>query len=279
MENLMSLLAMNFFRNALLASLLASITCGIIGTYIVSRRIVFISGGITHASFGGIGMGYYMGFDPILGAVMFGIFSALGIEFFTRKADLREDSAIAMLWALGMALGIIFIFLTPGYAPNLMSYLFGNILTVSLTDILFLTLLTLGIGAFFILFYRMILFISFDEEYALTNNTPVRLFNMILICLVALTIVLNIRVVGIILVMSLLTIPQAISNLFTRYFHKMIFLSIFFGFVGSISGLVFSYVYDIPSGAAIIFALVLMYGIAKLFFIVRKSFTQKQHAL
>ncbi|MCX6220720.1 MAG: metal ABC transporter permease [Bacteroidia bacterium] len=279
MENLMSLLAMNFFRNALIASLLASITCGIIGTYIVSRRIVFISGGITHASFGGIGMGYYMGFDPILGAVLFGIFSALGIEFFTRKADLREDSAIAMLWALGMALGIIFIFLTPGYAPNLMSYLFGNILTVSLTDILFLTFLTLGIGAFFILFYRMILFISFDEEYALTNNTPVRLFNMILICLVALTIVLNIRVVGIILVMSLLTIPQAISNLFTRYFHKMIFLSIFFGFVGSISGLVFSYVYDIPSGAAIIFALVLMYGIAKLFFIARKSFTKKQHAL
>ena len=279
MENLMSLLAMNFFRNALLASLLASITCGIIGTYIVSRRIVFISGGITHASFGGIGMGYYMGFDPILGAVLFGIFSALGIEFFTRKADLREDSAIAMLWAFGMALGIIFIFLTPGYAPNLMSYLFWNILTVSLTDILFLTFLTLGIGAFFILFYRMILFISFDEEYALTNNTPVRLFNMILICLVALTIVLNIRVVGIILVMSLLTIPQAISNLFTRYFHKMIFFSIFFGFVGSISGLVFSYVYDIPSGAAIIFALVLMYGIAKLFFIARKSFTKKQHAL
>jgi zinc transport system permease protein len=271
MDNLMSLMSMEFFRNALLASLLASITCGIIGTYIVSRRIVFISGGITHASFGGIGMGYYLGFDPIFGAVLFGIFSALGIEFFTRKADLREDSAIAMLWALGMALGIIFIFLTPGYAPNLMSYLFGNILTVSYTDLIFLTLLTIGIAAFFILFYRMILFISFDEEYALTNNTPVRLFNMILICLVALTIVLNIRVVGIILVMSLLTIPQAISNLFTRYFHKMIFLSIHFGFVGSLSGLIFSYIYDIPSGAAIIFALVLMYGIAKIYFVTRKA--------
>ncbi len=267
----MSLLGMDFFRNALLASLLASITCGIIGTYIVSRRIVFVSGGITHASFGGIGMGYYLGFDPILGAVLFGIMSALGIEFFTKKADLREDSAIAMLWALGMALGIIFIFLTPGYAPNLMSYLFGNILTVSLTDLIFLTLLTIGIGTFFILFYRMILFISFDEEYALTNNTPVRLFNMILICLVALTIVLNIRVVGIILVMSLLTIPQAISNLFTRYFHKMIFYSMFFGFVGSLAGLIFSYVYDIPSGAAIIFALVLMYGVAKIYFVSRKA--------
>ena len=274
MENLMSLLEMSFFRNALLASLLASITCGIIGTYIVSRRIVFISGGITHASFGGIGMGYYMGFDPILGAVFFGIFSALGIEFFTRKADLREDSAIAMLWALGMALGIIFIFLTPGYAPNLMSYLFGNILTVSLTDLIFLILLTVGISAFFILFYRMILFISFDEEYALTNNTPVRLFNIILICLVALTIVLNIRVVGIILVMSLLTIPQAISNHYTRHFHIMIFLSILFGFLGSLAGLIFSYVYDIPSGAAIIFALVLMYGVIKMYFVIRKSLTK-----
>jgi len=274
MENLMSLLAMNFFRNALLASLLASITCGIIGTYIVSRRIVFISGGITHASFGGIGMGYYLGFDPILGAVMFGIFSALGIEFFTRKADLREDSAIAMLWALGMALGIIFIFLTPGYAPNLMSYLFGNILTVSLTDLVLLSGLTLVIASFFLLFYRMILFISFDEEFALTNNTPVRLFNMILICLVALTIVLNIRVVGIILVMSLLTIPQAISNLFTRYFHKMIYLSIFFGFVGSMAGLIFSYLYDIPSGAAIIFSLVLMYGVVKMYFVAHKAMAQ-----
>ena len=271
MDNLASLLAMNFFRNALLASLLASVACGIIGTYIVSRRIVFISGGITHASFGGIGLGYYMGFDPILGAVIFGIFSALGIEFFTKKADLREDSAIAMLWALGMALGIIFIYLTPGYAPNLMSYLFGNILTVSQTDLLFLSLLTAGIIAFFLLFYRLILFISFDEQFALTNNSPVRLFNMILICLVALTIVLNIRVVGIILVMSLLTIPQAISNLFTRHFHRMIFYSIFFGFAGSMAGLIFSYIYDIPSGAAIIFALVLMYSLIKLWFVARKA--------
>ena len=131
MENLIALFNFGFFRNAFFAAFIASVTCGIIGTYIVSRRIVFISGGITHASFGGIGMGYYFGFDPILGAIAFGILSALGIEFFTKKADLREDSAIAMLWSLGMALGVIFIFLTPGYAPNLMSYLFGNILTVS----------------------------------------------------------------------------------------------------------------------------------------------------
>lgn len=267
MENLIALFNFGFFRNAFLAALVASITCGIIGTYIVSRRIVFISGGITHASFGGIGMGYYFGFDPILGAIAFGILSALGIEFFTKRADLREDSAIAMLWSLGMALGVIFIFLTPGYAPNLMSYLFGNILTVSNGDLIYLFILAVFVIGFFLTFYRMIIFVSFDEEFALTNNAPVRLFNALLISLVALTIVLNIRVVGIILVMSLLTIPQAIANLFTKRFDIMMIYSILFGFVGSIAGLAFSYIYDIPSGAAIIFTLVVLYGIIKTAFL------------
>jgi len=263
MENLIALFNFGFFRNAFIAAFAASITCGIIGAYIVSRRIVFISGGITHASFGGIGMGYYFGFDPILGAVAFGILSALGIEFFTKRADLREDSAIAMLWSLGMALGVIFIFLTPGYAPNLMSYLFGNILTVSKGDLIYLFILAVFVIGFFLIFYRMIIFVSFDEEFALTNNAPVRLFNALLISLVALTIVLNIRVVGIILVMSLLTIPQAIANLFTKRFDIMMIYSILFGFLGSITGLTFSYIYDIPSGAAIIFTLVVLYGLIK----------------
>jgi len=267
MHNLIALLNFEFFRNAFLAAFMASLTCGIIGTYIVSRRIVFISGGITHASFGGIGMGYYFGFDPILGAIGFGILSALGIELFTKKADLREDSAIAMLWSLGMALGVIFIFITPGYAPNLMSYLFGNILTVSKGDLLYLLFLSIFVISFFLVFYRMIIFVSFDEEFALTNNAPVRLFNSLLISLVALTIVLNIRVVGIILVMSLLTIPQAIANLFTKRFDLMMIYSIVFGFLGSVAGLAFSYLYDIPSGAAIIFTLVVLYGIIKAIFL------------
>ena len=268
MENLIALFNFGFFRNAFIAAFFASITCGIIGRYIVSRRIVFISGGITHASFGGIGMGYYFGFNPILGAVVFGILSALGIEFFTKRADLREDSAIAILWSLGMALGVIFIFLTPGYAPNLMSYLFGNILTVSKEDLIYLLLLAIFVIGVFLVFYRMIIFVSFDEEFALTNNAPVRLFNALLISLVALTIVLNIRVVGIILVMSLLTIPQAIANLFTKRFDYMMFYSIGFGFLGSVTGLSFSYIYDIPSGAAIIFSLVVLYGLFKAGFVV-----------
>ena len=123
---MIELLSYEFFRNALLAALLAAVSCGIVGTYIVSKRIVFISGGITHASFGGIGMGYYFGINPILGAAVFAVLSALGIEYSSRKNDIREDSAIAILWALGMAVGVIFIFITPGYAPNLMSYLFGT---------------------------------------------------------------------------------------------------------------------------------------------------------
>ena len=138
-----------FFQKSLLAALLASISCGIIGTYIVSKRIVFISGGITHASFGGIGIGYFLGINPIFGALVFGLLSALGIEFFTKKSEIRSDSAIAILWALGMALGIIFIYLTPGYAPNLMSYLFGSILTVTNLDLIFLLINTLIILLFF----------------------------------------------------------------------------------------------------------------------------------
>lgn len=268
MENLFALFNFGFFRNAFLAAFIASVTCGIIGTYIVSRRIVFISGGITHASFGGIGMGYYFGFNPIAGAIAFGILSALGIEFFTKRANLREDSAIAMLWSLGMALGVIFIFLTPGYAPNLMSYLFGNILTVSKNELIYLLILAVFIIGFFLIFYRMIIFVSFDEEFALTNNAPVRLFNALLISLVALTIVLNIRVVGIILVMSLLTIPQAIANLFTKRFDIMMIYSIVFGFLGSLTGLTLSYIYDIPSGAAIIFTLVVLYGLIKIIFLI-----------
>jgi len=264
MDNLISIFHFGFFQNAFWAALMASITCGLVGTYIVSRRIVFISGGITHASFGGIGLGYFLGINPILGALIFGVLSALGIEFFTRKADVREDSAIAMLWAFGMATGIIFVYLTPGYAPNLMSYLFGNILTVSHANLLFMGLIALVVIGFFIAFFRMILFVSFDEEFALTNNAPVRLFNLVLISLVALTIVMNIRVVGIILVMSLLTIPQAISNIFTRDFGTMMILSVIFAFIGSMAGLLFSYSFNIPSGASIIFALVILFGILKL---------------
>lgn len=140
--NILELLNYAFFRNALLGSLFASIACGIIGTYVVTRRLVFISGGITHASFGGLGIGFYFGLNPIFSAMVFSVFSAFGIQWLSRKQGVREDSAIAVFWSLGMAVGIMLTFLTPGYAPNLSEYLFGNILTVTRTDIVSLVILS-----------------------------------------------------------------------------------------------------------------------------------------
>jgi zinc transport system permease protein len=275
MEQFIQLLHYQFFINAVYASILTSISCGIIGTYIVSKRIVFISGGITHASFGGIGLGYFFGFSPILGATIFSILSALGIEFMSKKTDVREDSAIAILWSFGMAVGVIFIFLTPGYSANLMSYLFGNILTVSGLNLLLLFILSVVIIIVFLVLYKTILFVSFDEQYARAIRLPVETINYLLITLIALTIVLNIRVAGIILVISLLTIPQTIANIFSKNFKTIIFLSIAIGFVGSMMGLILSYFLNIPSGASIIFFFVLLFIIAKIIKIIQTSIIYK----
>lgn len=248
----------------MLAAFFAAISCGIIGTYIVSRRIVFISGGITHASFGGIGIGYYFGINPILGAAVFAVLSALGIEYTSRKTEVREDSAIAILWALGMAIGVIFIFITPGYAPNLMSYLFGNILTVTSTDLYLLAGLTAIIGLFYTVQFKNILYIAFDEEFARARRLPVNMIKYVMISLIALTIVFNIRVVGIILVISLLTIPQTIANMFVKRFLGIMVFAVIIALAGTISGLILSYLFDIPSGAAIIFFLVILFFVARL---------------
>ncbi len=276
---LSELLEYKFIVNSLLAGILASVTCGIIGTYIVTRRMVFLSGGITHSSFGGIGLGYYLGFNPIIGAAVFGILSALGIEFISKRSNIREDSAIGILWSFGMAVGIMFVFLTPGYAPNLMSYLFGSILTVSALDIILMSALAMILVLFFVLFYRVILFVSYDQEYAKTHKIAVSLINYILIALVALTIVLNIKVVGIILVISLLTIPQSIANLFTKNFKNIIILSIVIGLAGAFLGLVISYKINIPSGASIIFSLVMIFITAKFFRFVKRKLSLKNQNL
>lgn len=270
MNGIIEIFGYQYFVNALLASLLTAVSCGIIGSYIVSKRMVFVAGGITHSSFGGIGIAYYFGLNPILGASVFALLSGLGIERFTKKADIRNDSVIAILWSLGMAIGIIFIYLTPGYAPNLMSYLFGNILTVNSTDILFLFALSVVILLFFGFFFKKILFISFDEEFAKSQNIRVELFNYVLMILVALTIVLNIKIVGIILLISLLTVPQNTANLFTKNFKKIIFYSIIIAFLGSASGLIISYFLNIPSGATIIFNLILIYILIRIIKIIFK---------
>jgi len=266
---MLELLKYDFFIHALLASVFTAITCGIIGTYIVSRRIVFISGGISHTSFGGVGIGYYLGINPIIGAAVFAVLAGLGIEILSRKSVWREDSLIGMMWSFGMAVGIIFIFLTSGYAPNLMTYLFGNILTVSPLDILLMAGLSLLIAAVFLLLFKEILFLSFDKEYAETQGIPVSFISYLLISLVALTIVINIRVVGIILVISMLTIPQAAANLVSENFRHIIFYSIGFAFLASVSGLIISYTLNIPSGAVIIFCSIIILGVLKLIVYIR----------
>jgi len=264
MDSLIELFGYSFFQNAILAALFTSISCGIVGAYIVAKRIVFISGGITHASFGGIGIGYFFGFSPLLGAMLFSVMSALGIEYLSKKSEIREDSVIAILWSLGMAIGIIFIFLTPGYSTNLMSYLFGNILTVSKLNIYLLGSLCIVLVGIFYFMYKTILFVAFDEEFARAIKLPVEFTNYLMITLVALTIVLNIRVVGIILVISLLTIPQTIAGIYSKDFKKIILLSIIIGFAGSFFGLLISYYFNIPSGATIIFFMVVLFILAKI---------------
>ncbi len=261
---MLELFGYRFFTHALLAAFFASITCGFIGTYIVTRRLVFISGGISHASFGGVGAAYYFGYDPIIGAAVFSVLSAVGIEAFSRKSTLRKDTLIGILWSFGMALGVIFVYITPGYAANLMTYLFGNILTVTTLNLYLMAGLTLAIIFFFGLLFKEILFIAFDEDYSRTQGMPVKTINYLLLGLAALTIVINIRVVGIILVISLLTIPQATANLVSKNFKSIIFYSIGFGFISSLAGLLLSYKFNIPSGATIIFCSIFIFLLTRL---------------
>jgi zinc transport system permease protein len=259
----MDLLQYSFFQHALWGSLLTAIACGLVGTYIVSRRLVFISGGITHASFGGLGLGFYLGMNPILMALVFSVLSAFGVEWISRSQDIREDSAIAGVWSLGMALGVIFIFLTPGYAPNLSAYLFGNILTISTTDLWGMGILALLLVALFGLFLREIVYVAFDRNFELTQGMPVRLIEYAMMFCIAVTIVLAIRLVGIMLLMSLLTLPQITINLLTSDFKKIMLGSIALGFLGCIVGLFLSYYLNVPSGAFIILVLVLSFLIVK----------------
>lgn len=251
------ILTYDFMQRALLASLLSGISCGIVGSYIVSRRMVFLSGGITHASFGGLGIALYGGFSPTLGAMLAAILSALGIEFASRRVKLREDSAIGIIWSLGMALGALFVSLRPGYASDLTSYLFGNILLVDRSDIALLALLTaiIVIGAITLL--RRIMYITFDEDYARSQGMNVTLISYVMAVVVALAIVLSIKVMGIILLMSLLTLPTVIANTLTKDFSKIALLSAIIGVVGNIVGFVLSYNFDLPTGSCIIFTLTL----------------------
>lgn len=265
MNALWDLFSDGFFLRALTAAALISLICGFVGTWVVSRRMTFIAGGVSHASFGGIGFGYWAGLPPVISAAVFGLFAALSVQWLQRRDNLRSDATIGIIWAAGMAVGILFLALTPGYTPNLMSYLFGNILTISETDLILMGVVAAVTILFFTGFLRTILYISYDEEFARVQQLPVDLFNYLLIGLTALSVVVTIRAVGIILVISLLTIPQTIANLFTHRFRLMIVVSSCIAFIAAVCGLLTAALLNIPTGATIILTLVVFFIIARLF--------------
>lgn len=249
------ILQYTFVRNALIAAVLVNIICGIVGTYVVIRRIVFISGGISHATFGGIGLGYFLGINPVLTAIPFSLVSAAAIGALSRRKKFSNDTAIGIFWAAGMALGVIFINLTPGYAPDLFSYLFGNILTIPAMDIYIMAALAVLIIILTIIFHRELAAVSFDEEFAAVTGIPYQIINIILLVMVSLSVVVLIRIVGIILVIALLTIPAAICRQFTYNIRNLIISSIITGIILTLGGLWISYLLDLASGATIILLL------------------------
>jgi zinc transport system permease protein len=266
-ETMLNALQYEFMQRALIAGLLVSIACGVIGTYVVIKRVVFISGGIAHAAYGGIGLGYFLGISPTLGAVVFSLLAAFGMGAVQRKTHQRADTVIGAMWAIGMAVGIIFIDLTPGYKADLMSYLFGSILAVPRSDLVMMVVLNLVIVLMVAMFYKELLAISFDEDFATVENIPVGWMNMILLGMIALTVVMLMRVVGLIMVIALLTLPAAISAQFVRQMKSMMVLSSILGMVFTTLGLFLSYFFNLTSGATII----LVAGVAYLLSLLWKN--------
>lgn len=258
------ILSYTFIQNALLAAVLSGLACGIIGTYIVTRRLVFLSGGITHSSLGGIGIAYWAGFNTTFGALVFAVLAAFGIDYLGRSGRLREDTAIGILWSLGMAIGVIFIFLTPGYAPNLMSFLFGNLLLTSPDYLLLLGVFDALLLIIFMLFYRTIIYTALDYHYAASQRVSVRAVNLLMLVLISVAIVLNIKTIGIVLLISMLTIPVAVANSFSNRFSVIMVAASVIAIFSTIFGLVLSYMYDIPSAAASVIFLAVIFGVAKL---------------
>ena len=272
MEFFSDLIQYGYLSNALAACVLSGITCGVVGTYVVCRRMVFLAGGITHASFGGLGIAFYAGANPIAGAMVFAVLSALGIEWAGSRGRIREDSAIGIIWSVGMAVGALFMSLRPGYTSgDLAAYLFGSIVTVTRGDVLALAWLTLLILLGALLWLRPVMYVAFDREFARSRGIPTRTISYLMAALAAATIVLSIRIMGIVLLISLLTIPVAIVNAFSRSYRTIALAAPAVAVAGNVAGLVVSYNFEVPPGAAIIFTLTLTLIMAKLLTLRRKN--------
>lgn len=270
------MLQYGYLTNAFAACILSGITCGIIGTYVVCRRMVFLAGGITHASFGGLGIAFFFGANPIGGAMSFAILSALGIEWAGSRGRIREDSAIGIIWSVGMAIGALFMNLRPGYTSgDLSAYLFGSIVTVTRNDVFALTVLTLSIFIGALFWLRPVMYVAFDREFARSRGIPTRVISYLMAVLVAVTIVLSIRIMGIVLLISLLTMPVVIVNTFSHSYRTLAIGAPVVAVAGNIAGLAASYDFEVPPGAAIIFILTAALILAKLLTLPKRPLGRK----
>jgi zinc transport system permease protein len=249
---LFEVLQFEFMRNALAAGLLASLICGIMGSLVVVNRIVFLSGGIAHAAYGGIGLAFFFGWPYLSGTLAFSLAAAMVMAVISLRARHRADTVIGVLWAVGMATGIVLIDLTPGYNVDLMSYLFGSILTVPVSDLWIMLFLALGIVAVNVYFYQDFLAMSYDEEFARVRGVAVAPLYFLLVAMLAVTVVLIIQVVGLILVIALLTIPTFIAEKYAPSLAKMMILASVLNMGFTLCGLWLAYRYNLTSGAAII---------------------------
>lgn len=260
MDALITAFHFDFMRNALAAGLLISLAAGFIGVYVVLNRIATLSGGIAHAAYGGVGIAYFLGFDPLLGGMLFSVISALMMSSVQRRTHQRSDTLIGVMWAVGMAIGILFVDRAPGYKVDLMTFLFGSILAVSRTEIILIAILDVFIVITFFAFYRSILSASYDQTFAITRNVPVRAISLIMITLIALTVVMMMRVVGLILVIALLTLPAATANLFSKNMHQMMGYASVLSAIFSMTGLWVSYSWNLTAGAVIILVAAFTYS-------------------
>ena len=251
-----------FMRNALVASLLASVVCGIVGVIVTEKKLLMMSGGIAHTAYGGVGLGYLCGFEPIFGAIGFSLAAAFGIGFVKRRGGAHADVMISLFWSLGMALGVLFVSFMPTYPPDMSSYLFGNILTVSTSNLVVMGVLTAIIILVVTVFYYDWKSFLFDPEFSGLIGFRSGAFEYLTLALVALTSVTLIRVAGIILTIALLTAPAAVAKLFSRRFGGRMILASVIGGIICLTGLCLSYSFDLPSGSVIIILSALCYFIA-----------------
>jgi zinc transport system permease protein len=260
---MLEVLQYDFIQNALIAGVLISIAAGIIGSLVVVNKITFLTGGIAHSSYGGIGLAIYLGIPVLFGATVFAVLTAVIIAIITLKNRNRIDSVIGMMWASGMAIGIIFVDLTPGYNVDLLSYLFGSIIAVSSDDLLYMTILDIFIIGIVVFFYKQILAVSYDSEFATLRGINVKFFYTLILILAALCVVAAIKAVGLILVIALLTIPTYLAESFASRLSTMMIISSILASIFTILGLVISYAYDISSGASIIMVAVVILTVVK----------------